>query len=392
MADQVIDLAKAPFWLIVCLAVAVMVPLANGRLRKWAWAGINLTFLGLLLSKYQFAAVGGAVLLTYAVLKAVDRPGGWRKAAAVLLSGLTLGLFLVHKLPGWAASLDLGALTPVLAVLSFSYVALRIVEVIYAVYEQRLPAPDLPSAVNYLMPFHMLAAGPIQAYEDFVKQPPVPPALSRWDALEGLERITRGLVKKFILAYLLQRLFLTGFRAGGWYLLFEAQVFFLWLYLDFSALSDIALGVGRLMGVATPENFDRPYLARNMIDFWERWHISLSQFIRRNIYIPVQLALVRRTGGRRLLWCASIAFTISFVWCGLWHGISLSWLAWGVFQAVGLVATNLYRHYLTRRLGGKGVKAYLGDRRVRWLATALTYEFVAFSMVVAIYPWKELWE
>ena len=84
------------------------------------------------------------------------------------------------------------------------------------------------------------------------------------------------------------------------------QLNYLWLYLDFSAYSDIAVGVGRLMGVATPENFNRPYLARNMIDFWERWHISLSLFIRRNMFIPIQLALMRRTDGRRPLLVASV--------------------------------------------------------------------------------------
>src|SRR5262249_12038953 len=149
---------------------------------------------------------------------------------------------------------------------------------------------DLPSTINYLLPFHMLAAGPIQAYDDFAQQPALPKLATLRDVLMGMERIAAGLFKKFVLAYCLQKLFLTDFHADGPYFLIELQVFYVWLYLDFSAYSDIAVGVGTLIGVATPENFNHPLIARNTIDFWDRWHMSLSQFIRRNLFIPVQMS------------------------------------------------------------------------------------------------------
>ena len=117
----------------------------------------------------------------------------------------------------------------------------------------------------------------------------------------------------------------------------------------------MSVGIGQLIGVATPENFNKPFLARNIMDFWERWHISLSQFIRRNVFIPVQLSLMRKTGGRAPLWIASFAFLISFAFCGLWHGVSWPWFAWGLYQAAGLVTCNLYRHWLTS--GGSVAKA-----------------------------------
>jgi len=270
-------------------------------------------------------------------------------------------------------------------------VALRIVEVFRAVGEGRHPAPGLLATINYVVPFHMLAAGPIQGYDEFVAQPPVPPPLSARDALEAAERIALGLVKKFVLAYVLQELFLTGFRAHGPYLLWEAQVFSIWLFLDFSGYSDVAVGAGRLLGVATPENFHRPYFARNLINYWERWHISLSMFIRRNLFIPVQLTLMRRTAGRHALWCASAAFGVAFVFCGLWHGMTVRFLLWGLLHAVGLIVVNLYRHWLTRRLGAQGVRQYLADWRIRAAAVLVTFEYVAFSLVVAFYPLEVLW-
>jgi alginate O-acetyltransferase complex protein AlgI len=205
-----------------------------------------------------------------------------------------------------------------------------------------------------------------------------------------MERIASGLFKKFVLAGYLDRMFLTGFQARGPYFFLEVQLNFLWLYLDFSAYSDVAVGLGRLLGVETPENFRKPYLARNVIEFWERWHISLSMFIRRHLFIPAQMELMRRTSGRWPLWAASLAFTVSFLLCGLWHGVSWPWFAWGCVQSAGLIVCNLYRAALTRRLGRKGVNAYLANPWIRALAIFLTFEFAAAAVAVATYPYQEL--
>src|SRR5208282_4285771 len=139
---------------------------------------------------------------------------------------------------------------------AFSYVVLRMVELLRAVFEGRHAAPDFPSVINYLVPFHMLAAGPIQDFGDFVNQPPQRPNLTASVALQYSERIVWGLFKKFVLAAILDKVFLTGFRVHGWRWVLEAQLFYLWLYRDFSALADIAVGIGGLRGLATPENFD----------------------------------------------------------------------------------------------------------------------------------------
>jgi D-alanyl-lipoteichoic acid acyltransferase DltB (MBOAT superfamily) len=200
--------------------------------------------------------------------------------------------------------------------------------------------------------------------------------------LGAVERICWGLFKKLILAHFIERMVLTGFSGTLSYSLLEMQFFFLWLYLDFSSYSDIAVGVGRLIGAETPENFNAPYLARNLVDFWDRWHISLSLWIRRNLFTPVQLGLVRRFGPEHGILAASVAFSVSFLLCGLWHNISWRYLAWGGLHACGLIVTNLYREALKRRLGSKGVKAYLQNRAVRVLAVFVTYQYLAASLVL----------
>jgi D-alanyl-lipoteichoic acid acyltransferase DltB (MBOAT superfamily) len=265
-----------------------------------------------------------------------------------------------------------------------------LIDVARAVREQRHAPPDLAAMINYLLPFHMLAAGPIQSYDDFVAQPATPPALDLRGALGALDRIATGLFKKYILANFLEALLLSGFRARGIYMCAEMQLKYIWLYLDFSAYSDVAVGIGRLIGVATPENFNRPYLARNVIEFWERWHISLSQFIRRNLFIPIQMALIRRSDGQAPLRAASIAFGVSFLLCGLWHSLSWPWVVWGGFQAAGLVICNFYRQFLLRRLGRKGVNQYMTNRLIHILGSVLTFEFQALALAIATFPYEEL--
>jgi D-alanyl-lipoteichoic acid acyltransferase DltB (MBOAT superfamily) len=196
--------------------------------------------------------------------------------------------------------------------------------------------------------------------------------------------------KKYVLAHMIEKIFLTGFRAEGPYFLVEMQFNYLWLFLDFSAYSDIAIGIGRLIGVATPENFNRPYLARNPIDYWDRWHMSLSQFIRRNLFIPIQLGLMRRTEGRHPLLIASVAFTVSFLLCGLWHNVGPVWLLWGAYQSAGLIVCYLFRAYLLKRLGRKGLNGYMANPWIRAVAVFLTFEFIAFSVFLVTAPRLEL--
>jgi alginate O-acetyltransferase complex protein AlgI len=115
------------------------------------------------------------------------------------------------------------------------------------------------------------------------------------------------------------------------------------ILLDFSGYSDMAIGYARMMGVVVPENFDWPYIARSPIEFWQRWHISLSLWIRDYIYIPL--------GGSRLgLPRRLLNALIAMVLCGLWHGPSWHFAVWGIYHGVGLsIAALLQRLLATER-------------------------------------------
>lgn len=382
-----VDLGAPTFWLFFGLALLVLVPLIDETVRRVALVGVNVSFAILCTGVRNAPVLGTLVLGAYLAVRAVAAKR-LRIAAMVTAGTAVFVLFVIHKTHAFHVPVRL-RLT--LSALGFSYVALRMIDLLRAVAEERRPAPTLVDTISYLIPFHMLAAGPIQSYDEYCEQPAIVAKPDLRNTLGGVDRIVHGLFKKFVLAQALQTVFLTGFKVHGAYLLLESQIYYIWIYLDFSAYSDIAVGIGTLLGIATPENFNNPLIARNLIDFWERWHISLSLFIRRNLFIPIQVSLVRRTNGRALLVCASIAFSVSFVLCGLWHGVSLRFLMWGALHAGALVVTNLYKHGLQARIKKAGVKRYMAIRPIRWLATLLTFEFVAFSLVFIVYPFGGGW-
>jgi D-alanyl-lipoteichoic acid acyltransferase DltB (MBOAT superfamily) len=298
-------------------------------------------------------------------------------------------VFCFHKLPmPTAGHKPLVLLESLLNAIGFSYVLLRSIDVARSVYSKSQPPPSVPALFNYLMPFHMLAAGPIQSYDDFAAGAAAPPpALTSVQVLRCVERVVFGMFKKYVVAYSIERLLLTSFMANGAYFILEVHLYLLWFYVDFSAYSDVAVGLGQLMGVRTPENFDRPYLSRNMIEFWERWHITLGQWVRRHLYIPIQLAWVRKTGGRRQLAISLVSVAAAFTISGAWHGLSFPFLIWGVMHGLGVMVATFYRHWLTQRLGKKGVKAYLARPWIRALAITITLEWVAASLVVVGWHW-----
>jgi len=388
--NYVIDLGAPFFWVWLALVLLIVTPLSPTARRRAVIAASDLGFIALLTSLWgAFLAAGYALSLNYAANVAARRPARDRvRSLSLVLGAFTiLVLFLMHKRAvagrNFAA---LGTSARLLAAIGFSYVALRSVELLRAGYERTISS-HWPDAISYLFPFHMLAAGPIQSWPEFwAKRGVTESPRDRLGVVLALDRIVQGLFKKFVLARIIEVTLLTGFTAPPLYQILEMQAYYLWVYLDFSAYSDIAVGVGRLLGVATPENFDRPLTARNLVVFWDRWHISLSSWVRRNVFIPLQLLLMRRSKGAHALLVASFVFGISFLLIGLWHEISLRFLLWGAMHAAGLIACNLWQRAIIARSGRAGLAGYLRTPSYRVIATVLTFEFVAFTLAFIVHP------
>ena len=182
----------------------------------------------------------------------------------------------------------------------------------------------------YISFFPQLTAGPITRFPDFRVQLEERPR--DWQELgEGLRRFVLGLGKKLILASAAARIADPVFASGapldaalGW---LGALAYLMQIYFDFSGYSDMAIGLGRVFGFRTPENFADPYTADSITDFWRRWHISLSLWFRDYLYIP--LGGNRKGRGR-----TALNKLIVFVLCGFWHGAAWTFLLWGLWHGL----------------------------------------------------------
>jgi alginate O-acetyltransferase complex protein AlgI len=190
---------------------------------------------------------------------------------------------------------------------------------------------------SYIALFPQLIAGPIVRYSDIAKQ-----LNERVHSFEnfmlGSSRFVMGLSKKVLIANVLGEL-CTTFKASD-----DKSVLFYWLYAvafalqvyyDFSGYSDMAIGLGRIMGFRFTENFNYPYISKSATEFWRRWHISLGAWFRDYIYIPL--------GGNRVSMPRHF-FNIFVVWLltGLWHGAAWNFVVWGLYFAVLLVIEKLF--------------------------------------------------
>jgi alginate O-acetyltransferase complex protein AlgI len=232
-----------------------------------------------------------------------------------------------------------------------------------------------------------LVAGPIKRYQQYI------PALGvgvhsvgSEDVYRGALRISIGIVKKFAADNL------TGWIAYSETTYDVETVAMRWLFLallgariflDFSGYSDIAIGFARMMGIRIPENFNWPYLALSVSDFWRRWHISLSTWIRDYIYIPL--------GGSRIgPFRRGINALIAMSLCGLWHGAAWNFALWGIYHGCGLIISTAAPRVLPK------IPSELSGLRivlpawvlVRWIVTLL---FVNFGWLLFFYPAGRAW-
>ncbi len=167
----------------------------------------------------------------------------------------------------------------------------------------------------------------------------------------------------------------------------------IYLYANFAGYMDVIIGFAALMGLRLPENFDRPFAARSFLEFWSRWHITLSDWFKFYVFNPILKALTERWGGpKRLPYLAALAFFVTFVLMGVWHGTSGNYLFYGVWLGVGVSANKLWEVWLRKRLGRAGYAA-LGESRLYGAAGAgLTFSYFSIALTcVWMDPARVLW-
>ena len=302
----------------------------------------------------------------------------WGEGALTLLILLSIGInylaglgisFFQNQKPVWAALLLAFAITLNLSVLIYfkyfhfiieniqrlglftnqlnpymhlpigiSFYTFHIISYLMDVYRRDTAPQKNPLDLGlYIFLFPQLVAGPIIRYKDISSK-----IASRFILGEafwyGVKRFIRGLAKKIILANTLaitaDAVFNLKLQQPASMIWLGAICYTLQIYFDFSGYSDMALGLGKMMGFQFPENFNYPYCARSLQDFWQRWHISLSTWFRDYLYIPLG-------GNKKGALITYRNLCIVFFITGLWHGSSWNFIAWGMFHGLFLILERI---------------------------------------------------
>ena len=299
---------------------------------------------------HQLALLLTMTFVTFGAVRLLSSPAPSRSRFGLAVLALNLAVLLAFKLAGtpWfsAASVALP--------LGLSFYTFNLVSHGLDVYRRRTPAaPSFVSLASYATFFPTVAAGPLLRFDDFERQRRGP---RRFDAglLElGLLGLIVGLAKKVLVAdplgVAVEPLFADYERLGLWDAWLAVLGYAYQLYFDFSGYTDMATGIAALLGFRLPQNFNAPYTAVHITDFWQRWHMTMSQWFRDYLFLPLSRALLRRsTSLDRADGIRGLCLVLTMVAIGLWHGTTWSFLAWGLYHGV-LLAGHAHLRVTWRR-------------------------------------------
>ena len=193
------------------------------------------------------------------------------------------------------------------------------------------------------------------------------------------------MVKYLVLAILCQQLTYAWLLMDGYYhswvdLPVTVLFYYLYLYLNFSGFCDMAIGGAGLMGIPVAENFNNPFAARNVKDFWNRWHITLSQYFRDVVFSPLSRIFARWLGPAHVNHAIALTIIVVLLLVGVWHGAGWNYAAYGAAHALGVVANHYYTIGLKKWLGRDGFKAYNANPWIRAVAVTMTFCYCAATL------------
>jgi D-alanyl-lipoteichoic acid acyltransferase DltB (MBOAT superfamily) len=325
----------------------------------------------------------GMTLANYLVGLAMERWAPHKKA--ILITGVSLNLLLLAYfkyayftwgIAQWAS----GGRLPNLAIeiilpLGISFFAFEFIHYIAEVYKGSKPVRGFLEFALFASFFPTQIAGPIKRYTDFIPQLSKDMKFDISMLDDGLADIVFGMFKKVVIADNLSAVVQSAFSRPdlltGTDMWLAAYAFAFQIYFDFSGYTDIARGSARLLGFSVPPNFNLPYLATSIADFWHRWHMSLSTWLRDYLFIPLG-------GSRGSKWFTWRNLMLTMVLGGLWHGASMHFVIWGAYQGIMLI---LHKEWKTATDRIPSMVAFKQSKFGRALAIVVTFHLVCIGWV-----------
>jgi len=347
------------------------------------WRALTLAFWGAVF----YAMFAGAFLAIVLVLTVLAYLAD-RRAMAWTVGALLVALLYYFKVR--AAVADFGVDAPssatILIPLGFSYLSFELLHVVIERRRGRIPELSFPDLLAFVFFAPARVAGPIKRYPDFTAAAR-DATMSMANVYAGTLRVLVGLAKKLLIADVLaltvaERPDVRTVR-HAWIVLLA---FTFQIYFDFSAYTDVAVGFSRMLGISLPENFRRPYLAPNIREFWNRWHITLSTWVRDYIFLPTGRGLFRSRLRAAPTVIAAISYLLTFLAVGAWHGVTAAFLLWGLYHGLLLAVYHAIRVKTPVRIAAHPLYR---SRIATACGVVVTFLLVAIGWVPFMTNWED---
>ena len=258
--------------------------------------------------------------------------------------------------------------------LGVSFYSFRVIHYVFEGYKHKLPEHSMFDYFNYLFFLPTFIVGPINRFQQFHNDL-YNRELKRANISWALERILYGYTKIVILGSYLFGIKLLIYMEtiqeshSYFYHYLVSIQYWLSLYFQFSGYSDIAIGISALMGFKIMENFNYPFFAKNISEFWQRWHISLSKWIKDYVYLPI-VALTRKP---------FLSVLVSLIIFGLWHELSINYIFWGFYHALGITIWHKFQWIKSKN---RYIRKFTDSKIFLIFSIVLTFHFVIFSFEI----------
>ncbi len=375
-------------FLLLAISAIILLTLSRGGLRQVIFLTINILFI-------WFLVLGGKGSLTtvlfsllgYVLVKIHLK---WESLKLIYTLPVFIGLFFYMKnYEILHLILPESFLTNVLSTIGLSFLLFKIIHVLVDAKGGVIRKLDIITYLNYCFNFTTFLMGPIQRYQDYYDQ---------WNGdkqaiemtfeahLDAVLRILLGLVKAYLLA---QWFYVIALKSNTNILdldpgdfLIQIYGFFFYLYLNFSGYTDVVIGTGSLFGVRPPENFNKPFLAQNISDFWLRQHRSLSLWLTDYVFSPAyKNALNSKILSRHPLLAGNSAFMLTMLVSGIWHGTSIGFLIFGIVHGIYLIIYHTWTHILENHFGRKKTRQIRNSWFIKIPAILLTFNATSFAFL-----------
>lgn len=383
-------------------SIVVFLTLVLPSRYKWMlWLAASFYFYGSLNVYFLLLLVGSTLVDYFLCLKMRQGERGPIKGymiAGLLNNIITLFVFKYLYFFTKSANSLLGEfsvdfqfpLVKIILPIGVSYFTFKKISYIVDVYREKLkPEKHLGKFMLYTSFFPSLLAGPIDRPSDLLTQFHKETTFDFDRMVEGGVQVLWGFFKKLViadnLAQLVAKVFNHPQKYDGLFLLIAVLSFTIQIYCDFSGYSDIAIGAAKILGIKLTDNFNRPYFAVSITDFWRRWHISLSSWLRDYLFLPISFSVSRKIKSPKLLgmktenYAYLFGMTATMLLCGLWHGANWTFILWG-----GIHGLYMGLAFITRKKRAKlrkwiGIKKNSSFHRIAGIS--ITISFITLSWV-----------